>query len=152
MLNFKSTKLALVALTAATLAGCQSSAVDYEGIRLTSNQQAAPTGKSLGAGFVKGMTPEQTCTKFKENFKTPNNELCKTIGRKSFSNLTLVQRDIDDSHVSNQTVGAIAFFFDKGAKLNYVQAISPEQLHQSDNNHRKEFLRPSRTKPRASGK
>ena len=151
MITTKSKKLALMALALASLAGCQSSGVDYDALRMTSNQQPSPSGRQLGAGFIKGMTPEQTCIHFKDNFKTKDNLLCKSVSRQNLAGATIVNRDIDDSHISNQAIAAIAFFFDNESKLNYIQGITPEQIHEADNSFRRDFLKPSATKPRASG-
>lgn len=126
----------MVAAAVATLAGCQASSVDYSSIRATSNSMPTAQGKRLGGGFVEGMTPEQTCIYFYDHYKSRKNDLCKKVGKADFSELTIVNKDITNSPDKNNPIKTIAFFFDKNAKLNLVQAVANDDSDDSENKNK----------------
>jgi hypothetical protein len=124
MLNIKHMKLVFATVVTVALGGCQShSFIDYDAISKVSNTQLPPTGKSLGSGFIQGMSAEQTCLHFKQTFKARKNTLCKSIGSKDFNNLTLVNGFIKGSIGPKDDINAIAFYFDNDEKLTLVQSI-----------------------------
>jgi hypothetical protein len=136
MLNVKHSKLLIIAATVTTLVGCGSTGVDYSAIRSTGNSVSAPQGKSLGGGFIEGMTPEQTCIYFYDHYKSRKNDLCKKVGKADFSELTIVNKQITVSPDKNNQIKTIAFFFDKYAKLSMVQAVADDSSDDDDNKNK----------------
>jgi hypothetical protein len=135
MFNRKTSKLLIVAAAIATLAGCQTTTpVDYSAIRASSN--ATATGNRLGGGFVGGMTPEQACVYFIDNYKTKKNKLCKQVGKSDFSELTVVNKKITKSPDSKNQVTTIAFFSDKSGKLNMVQTVADDLADDGNNKNK----------------
>jgi hypothetical protein len=136
MLNVKHSKLLIVAATVTTLVGCGSTGVDYSAIRSTGNSVSAPQGKSLGGGFIEGMTPEQTCIYFYDHYKVQRNNLCSKVGSANFSELTIVTKNIVKSPDMDNPINTIAFFFDKNARLNLVQAVVDDGADEGQNRNK----------------
>jgi hypothetical protein len=94
----------------------------FQPLVMANSHQGKTVGLPLDDGFVSGMTPEQTCSLFKQNYKNSswNNHLCRAIGKKNFANLKVVNSDITRSKLKGDPVKSVAFFFDRNQKLNYV--------------------------------
>ena len=146
-------KLLLLGVAITVLSGCKASlGTDYDAIRAISNASTMPQGKSLGGGFVEGMTPEQACIHFKDHFRTPKNILCKNVGSADFTNLTVVNRRITGSPNQNNEIKTIAFYFDDDKKLALVQSVKgrDDYFEQKRSEWKKNGLKPKVfTKPRS---
>ncbi|NQZ07988.1 MAG: hypothetical protein HRT35_12570 [Algicola sp.] len=136
MFNIFNRKLVIAAAAVLTLAGCQASSVDYSSIRSASNDTTTPAGKRLGGGFVKGMTPAQTCIYFYDHYKVQRNNLCSKVDSANFSELTIVTNNIVKSPDMSNPIKTIAFFFDKNARLNLVQAVVDDGADDSNNRNK----------------
>jgi hypothetical protein len=77
----------------------------------------------MGAGFIQGVTPEQACIHFEKNCRAPKKALCKNIGTSDFTNLTVLNKDIDSASNTIQAIRSIAFYFDKNKALIYVMTV-----------------------------
>ncbi len=125
MLKRKNCKLLTIAAAVTLLAGCQSTeTADYADIRSISNTLPSPTGLKIGGGFIAGMTPEQTCIYFLDHYNTKKNILCRQVGKKDFSNLTLINYRITNTPGKMQGIDTIAFFFDQNKSLKKVMAVA----------------------------
>ena len=125
MLKRKNRKLLATVATVTMLVGCQSTeTADYADIRSVSNISPTPTGQKLGGGFVAGMSPEQTCIYFLDHYNTKKNQLCRNVGKKDFSNLTLVNYRITNTPENLQGIDTMAFFFDQNKNLSKVMAVA----------------------------
>lgn len=136
MFNIFNRKLVIAAAAVLTLVGCQASSVDYSSIRSTSNNEPTAQGKRLGGGFVAGMTPEQTCIYFYDHYKVQRNNLCSKVGSANFSELTIVTKNIVKSPDMKNPINTIAFFFDKNARLNLVQAVVDDGADEGQNRNK----------------
>lgn len=136
MFNIFNKKLVIAATAVLTLAGCQASSVDYSSIRNTSNDAPTPAGKRLGGGFVAGMTPAQACIYFYDHYKVQRNNLCSKVGSANFSELTIVTKNIVKSPDMKNPINTIAFFFDKNARLNLVQAVVDDGADEDQNKNK----------------
>jgi hypothetical protein len=149
-------KLLLLVVAISALSGCNASlGTNYEAIRAISNATTMPQGKSLGGGFVEGMTPEQACIHFKDHFRTPKNILCKNVGASDFANLTVVNRRITGSPNQKNEIKTIAFYFNANKKLALVQSVRGRDAYfnQKRSEWNKNSVKPSVfVKPRSPAK